>query len=169
MTLTVQELLAGIVPAVGEPKLRLVAAALGAQVGEPPQLVVADGVAATCNPDGSESVNVTPVSAIELEFASVNVNVDVPLTAIGLGEKAFVIVGGLGTAQPVNVTLSTNISEPEAVLPALKKYIRTYIVLAVGVNEKLPKDEKAVVPVGKAVALLYKAALGSGLFTVPEE
>ena len=42
-------------------------------------------------------------------------------------------------------------------------------MFAIGVNEKLPKDEKAVVPVGKAVALLYRAALGSGLFTVPDE
>ena len=50
LTLTVQELFAGIVPiVVGEPKVRLVAPALGAQVGGgvPPQVVVADGVAAT--------------------------------------------------------------------------------------------------------------------------
>ena len=106
---------------------------------------------------------------MEFVFASVNVNVDVPLTAIGFGEKALVIVGGLGTAQPVKVTLSTNISEPDAVLPELKKYMRTYIVLAVAVKEKLPKDEKAVVPVGNAVALLYRAGFGSGLFRVPEE
>ena len=169
MILTVHEPIAGIVAPVGEPKVRLVAPALGAQVGVPPQVVAADGVEATCSPEGSESVNVAPVNAMEFEFERVNVSVEIPLTAIGLGEKVFVTVGGFGMAQPVNITLSTNISEPEAVLPALKKYMRTYIVLAVGVNEKLPNDEKAVVPVGKAVALLYKAVLGSGLFTVPEE
>jgi hypothetical protein len=169
LTLTVHELLAGIEAPVGDPKVKDVVPAPGAQVGVPPHVVVAAGVAATCSPEGSGSVNVTPVNAMEFEFARVNVNVEVPLTAMGLGEKAFVIAGGFGIAQPVNVTLSTNISEPEAVLPALKKYMRTYIVLAVGVNEKLPNDEKAIVPVGKAVALLYRAALGSGLFTVPEE
>ena len=62
-----------------------------------------------------------PVNAIEFEFASVKVNVETPLTAIGSGEKVFVMVGGLGIAQPVKVTLSTNISEPEATLPELKK------------------------------------------------
>lgn len=108
MTLTIHELLAGIVPPLGDPKMRLVAPALGDQVGVgiPPQVVVADGVAATCSPDGSESVNVTPANSMEFEFASVNVNAEVPLTAMGLLEKAFVIVGGLGTAQPVKVTSS---------------------------------------------------------------
>ena len=47
MTLTVQELLAGIVPLVGDPKLKLVAPAAGAQVGVPPQVVLAEGVEAT--------------------------------------------------------------------------------------------------------------------------
>ena len=47
LTLTVQELLAGIVAPVGEPKVRFVAPAVGAQVGVPPQVVVAVGVAAT--------------------------------------------------------------------------------------------------------------------------
>ena len=121
LTLTVHEVLAGIVPPVGDPNAREVAPAAGAHVGVPPQVVVGEGVGATCNPEGSESVNVTPVNAMEFEFARVNVNVEVPLTAIGFGEKAFVIVGGLGIAQPVIATLSTNISEPEAVLPALKK------------------------------------------------
>ena len=119
MTLTVQELLAGIVPPVGEPNVRVVAPAPGAQVGVPPQVVVAEGVKATCRPVGSESVNVAPVKAIEFEFVSVNVSVEVPLSAMGLGEKAFVNVGRLGTAQPVNVTSSKYISEPGTALLAL--------------------------------------------------
>lgn len=106
LTLTVHELLAGIVPPVGDPNVSAVAPAAGAQVGVPPQVVVADGVAATCRPEGSASVNVTPVSAMEFEFASVNVKVEVPLTAIGLDENALIIVGGLGIAQPVKVTSS---------------------------------------------------------------
>ena len=109
MTLTVQELLAGIVPPLN---VRVVAPALGAQVDGPPQVVVAAGVAATCSPKGSESLNVTPSNGIEFEFASVNVNVDMPLTAMGLGEKTLVIVGGLGVAQPVKVTLSKLMSFP---------------------------------------------------------
>ena len=47
LTLTVQEPLAGMVPPVGEPNVRFVAAAAGAQVGPPVQVVLAAGVAAT--------------------------------------------------------------------------------------------------------------------------
>ena len=119
MTLTVQEPLAGMVAPVGEPNVRVVAAAAGAQVGVPPQVVEAEGVEATCRPAGSASVNVAPVNAIELEFASVKVRVDVPLTAIGLGRNALVIAGGAGTAQPVNVISSKYISEPGTELLAL--------------------------------------------------
>ena len=106
LTLTVQELFAGMVPPAGDPKVRVVAAAAGAQVGDPPQVVVADGVAATCRPEGSESVNVTPVNAMEFEFARVKLSVEVPLTAMGFGENDFVIVGELGMPQPVKTTSS---------------------------------------------------------------
>ena len=106
MTLTVHELLAGIVPPVGDPKVSVVAAAAGAQVGVPPQVVVAEGVGATCSPKGSESVNVTPVNAMEFEFARVKLSVEVPLTAMGFGENDFVIVGELGMPQPVKATSS---------------------------------------------------------------
>ena len=51
-------------------------------------------------------MKVTPVNANELEFVRVNVSVEVPLTAIAFGENALVIVGGVGTEQPVNVTSS---------------------------------------------------------------
>ena len=47
-----------------------------------------------------------------MEFARVKVNIEVPLTAIGLGENALVIVGGMGVIQPVKVTLSKFISFP---------------------------------------------------------
>ena len=97
---------------VGEPNVRFVAAAAGAQVGVPPQVVTAEGVKATCRPVGSESVNVAPDSTIEFEFVRVKVSVEVPLIAMGLGEKAFVIVGGVGVEQPVKVTLSKLISFP---------------------------------------------------------
>ena len=106
---------------VGEPKVSEVAVAAGAHVGVPPQVVVAVGVEATCKPVGNASVKVTPVRAMEFELESVKVNVEVPLTAMGLSEKALVMVGGVGVAQPVKVTLSTNMSEPEATLPELKK------------------------------------------------
>ena len=43
------------------------------------------------------------------------------------------------------------------------------MVVAVGVKVKAPKDEKAVVLSGRAVALLYNGVLGSGLFPVPDE
>lgn len=119
LTFTVHELFAGMDAPVGDPKVRAAAAAAGAQVGVPPQVVDAEGVAATCKPEGSESVNVAPINAIEFEFESVKVSVDVPLIAMGLDEKVLVIVGGLGTAQPVKVTSSKYMSEPETELPAL--------------------------------------------------
>ena len=121
MTLTVQELLAGIIPLVGDPKIRLVAPADGAQVGVPPQVVLAEEAEATCRPEGSVSANATPFNAIEFGFVSVKTKAEVPLTAIGLEENVLVRVGGFGMAHPVNVTLSRNTSDPDAVLPALKK------------------------------------------------
>ena len=106
MTLTVHELFAGIEAPVGEPKVSEVAVPAGAQVGVPPQVVAAAGVAATCKPVGSASVKVMPVSAMEFELESVKVKVEIPLTAMGLVPKAWVMVGGTGVAQPVKVTLS---------------------------------------------------------------
>ena len=95
--------------------------AAGDQVGVPPQVVAAEGVAATCRPEGKVSLNVTPVRLTEFELVRVKVRVEVPLTAIEPGEKAFVIAGGVGVAQPLKVTLSMKTSDPEASLPALKK------------------------------------------------
>ena len=95
--------------------MRLVAAAAGAQVGAPdvpPQVVAAEGVEATCRPVGSASINEAPVNAIEFEFESVKVSVEVPFSAMGLGKKALVIVGGVGVAQPLKETLSKLISLP---------------------------------------------------------
>ena len=112
LTLTVQELFAGMDAPVGEPKVRVVAPAPGAQVGVPPQVVVAVGVVATCKPVGNVSVKVTPVRAMEFELDRVKVNVEVPLTAIGSVPKALVMVGGAGMTQPVKVTLSTLRSFP---------------------------------------------------------
>ena len=60
MTLTVHELFAGIEAPVGEPKVSEVAAAAGAQVGVPPQVVAAAGVAATCNPVAGHSPRQNP-------------------------------------------------------------------------------------------------------------
>ncbi len=118
-TLTVQDPLAGMVAPVGVPNVSVVAAAAGAHVGEPPQVVLAEGTAATWMPDGSESVKVAPVSCALFVFVSVNVSVDVPLTAMGFGENALAIVGWTAALQPVNVTLSILLSEPAFVLPEL--------------------------------------------------
>jgi hypothetical protein len=119
LILTVHELFAGMVAPVGDPNVRFVAPAVGAQVGVPPQVVVAIGVAATCRPVGNASVKVTPVKAMEFELESVKVRVEVPLTAMESGEKVFVMAGGFGTAQPVKVTSSKYKSEPGTELLAL--------------------------------------------------
>jgi hypothetical protein len=99
--------LAGMVAPVGLPKIRLVAPANGAQVGVPPQVVLALGVAATCTPAGSASVKVTPVSATLFSLLRVKTRVDVPLIATGVVENALASVGGIGTPQPVMMISST--------------------------------------------------------------
>lgn len=98
--------LPGTVPPVGFPNTRLVSPAAGAQVGVPPQVVLAAGIAATSTPLGRASVNVRPDKDTLFSLVRVKVNVDVPLTAIGSGEKAFASVGGYGTPQPVKMILS---------------------------------------------------------------
>jgi hypothetical protein len=106
LTLAAHDPLAGMFAPVVCPKLRLVAPALGAHVGEPVQVVLADGVAATCSPDGNVSVNFAPVSCTVFGLFNVKVSVDVPLTAIGFGENVLVSVGWVGVPQPLNEMLS---------------------------------------------------------------
>src|SRR5438105_13424267 len=96
LTLTVQEPLAGIVPPLN---VSDVAAAAGVHV--PPQVVAAAGVAATCTPDGSASVNAAAVSGAVLLFVNVKVSVEMALTAIGRGANALAIVGVPAGPRPV--------------------------------------------------------------------
>jgi hypothetical protein len=94
-TETVQVPLAAMVP---PEKLSDVFPAAGMKVGEPQPEVEAFGVAATCKPAGNASVKATPVRAVPaFGFVMVNVSVLSPLTAIALGEKAFVRFGGAST------------------------------------------------------------------------
>lgn len=116
LTLAVQDPPAGIFAPVVWPKARAVEPAVGAQVGEPVQVVLAEGVAATSKPDGSASVNFAPVNWAEFELVSVNVNVEVPFTATGPGAKDLDSVGWLGLPQPEKVTLSRFISAPRDVV-----------------------------------------------------
>ena len=68
--------------------------------------MLAEGEAATCSPPGNVSVNFAPVSCTLFGLVSVKVSVEVPLTAIGFGEKDLVSVGWAGVPQPVNAMLS---------------------------------------------------------------
>ena len=99
---TVQEPLAAIVPAV---KLTLPVPTPAVKV--PPHVVLA--TAETVMPVGKVSLKATPVKAIVLELASVNVNIDVPPAPIEVGAKALVNDGLLGVPQPVKVTPSKKI------------------------------------------------------------
>jgi len=92
---------AGIVPPLN---VNVVLAAVGAQV--PPQVEVAAGVAATCKPEGSASVNAAPVSAMLFSLPRVKVSVEVAPTAIVVGLNALVSGGCCGTPQPVKTMLS---------------------------------------------------------------
>ena len=77
--------------------------AVGLNVGDPVQVVLADGVAATCTPVGRVSEKAAPVSAEELGLVRVKVSVEVPFSNIALGEKALVSVTA---PQPLKVTSS---------------------------------------------------------------
>jgi hypothetical protein len=71
---------------------------------------------------GKVSVKLTPVKSTPVfGLVRVNVKVEVAPRETGFGENALLKVAGEGIPHPEKVTLSTNISEPELVLPALKK------------------------------------------------
>jgi hypothetical protein len=106
LTLAVHDPLAGMLAPVVCPKLTVVDPAAGAHVGEPVQVVLADGVPATCNPAGNVSVNFAPVSCTVFGLLNVKVSVEAPLTAIGFAEKDFASVGCAGAPQPLNEMLS---------------------------------------------------------------
>ena len=97
----------------------------------------------TSNPRGKVSVNATPVKALfpMTVFEIVNLNVEVALFWIEVTSAipaAFLNVlemvgAGMGTAQPVNVMLSTNKSAPELSLFAPVAVIFTQTVLFCGI------------------------------------
>src|SRR5262244_2649161 len=85
-------------------KVSVVSPAFGANV--PPQEVLAPGVAATCNPEGSASVNPTPVSdTVEFGFIMVNVSVVVPLRAMLDEPNPLLIEGGATTVMLADALL----------------------------------------------------------------
>jgi hypothetical protein len=88
-----------LIPTVAAP-LKLMVVALAGAVNVPPQVLVGEGVAATCTPDGSASLTARPVSATVLAegLMKVRVRVEFPPGAISAAAKAFVIVGGISTA-----------------------------------------------------------------------
>ncbi|HKV41952.1 MAG TPA: hypothetical protein VJX67_22300 [Blastocatellia bacterium] len=93
-TTTVQVPLAAIVPALN---VNVVSPAAGVNV---PQPGTAPGTAATCNPDGSKSVNATPVRpTVEFGLVSVNVRLVVPPTGTLGAPNALLIVGGANTVR----------------------------------------------------------------------
>src|SRR5216684_38795 len=94
LTLTAHELLIAI-----PPPLRLMEVLPAAAVNVPPQLSLALGMAATCRPVGKLSVTATPLKAVPVfGLVMVNVRVEVPPTAVVVGEKALLMLGGATTA-----------------------------------------------------------------------
>lgn len=128
-TVMVQELFARMLPLE-----RLMTLPPAVAVKVPPQVFdVASGDAIT-TPDGSVSLNATPVrvllvfTLLVLGLVRVNVNIELAPTAMGSGEKFFVIVGGFGgTGQPVKTMLSryTKISSPGRVFCGLRESKRS--------------------------------------------
>jgi hypothetical protein len=88
LTVTVQDVFCMIVPPVNVMEVAVL-------VTEPPHCAAA-GAEATFTPAGKLSVNPTPVRGIALGagFVMVNVSSDVAPTAIELGEKTLLMVGG---------------------------------------------------------------------------
>ena len=96
MTETVQLLLAFT-----DPPLRLMLVEpFVAPVTDPPHVLERPGVLATCTPLGKLSLTATPVRLAMLAagLVMVRVRAEVPFSAMLLGEKLFVIVGGTSTA-----------------------------------------------------------------------
>lgn len=105
VTLIVQDALAASAP----PPNEIVRGAVVVSV--PPHCVEEPVV--TVRPLGSVSVKLTPVNARPVfGFVTVNVKMDVAPIATGFGEKALLIVAGVGVPQPVKVILSKLISLP---------------------------------------------------------
>jgi len=97
-TLTAHELLSAILPPV---KLMVVSPAPGVNV--PPHVLLAPGTVATCRPVGKGSLTATPLKAVPVfGLVMVKVRVEVPPTAVVVGEKALLMLGGATT---VSVTV----------------------------------------------------------------
>ena len=79
--------------------MRLIVVDPAVAVKVPPQVLVALGVLATCTPVGKVSLTARPVriTVLPVGLVMVRVRVEVPPTAMLLGEKALVIVGGIST------------------------------------------------------------------------
>src|SRR5215470_16216438 len=146
LTTTVQVPLAGMVPPLN---VSVVSPAVGAKA--PPQEVLAPGVAATCNPDGSASVNPTPVSdTVEFGFIMVNVSVVVPLSAMLDEPNDLLIEGGATTVMLadallpvppfVEVTLPDVLFFTPAVVP-----VTSTITVQVPLGEMVPPLNVSVV------------------------
>jgi len=97
-TLTAHELLAAI-----PPPLRLMEVLPAAAVNVPPHVLLALGTVATCRPAGKGSLTATPLKAVPVfGLVMVKVRVEVPPTAVVVGEKALLMLGGATT---VSVTV----------------------------------------------------------------
>jgi hypothetical protein len=112
-TLTVQVPLAVMVPPL---KVNEVAPAAGEKAGLPQPDVPVFGVAATCKPEGNESVNATPVSAVPVfAFVIVKVSVLTPPTEIGSGEKLLLMEGAVKT-------VSLSMAQPSGALAPVQAF-----------------------------------------------
>jgi hypothetical protein len=79
-------------------------------------------------PAGNTSENATPLKeALALVLVMLKASVDVTFSAIGVGEKLFVRVGGSGLRQPLKVMLSRYIDA--VVLPLVSAWIVNLVVL----------------------------------------
>ncbi len=81
-----------LLPSAPPDKLRLVAAAVGLKV--PPQVLLETTGLSTSKPAGNESLMASPLSAVAFGLLKLMVSVDVPPTAMLLGVKLFVTLGG---------------------------------------------------------------------------
>src|SRR5262249_41684358 len=140
--------------------VRLVSPAFGVNV--PPHDVLAFGVEATANPDGSASINPTPVRVVvALLLVIVNVSVVVPPSGIVAAPNDFEMVAGPTTVMVAVLLVAPAPLSFELMGPVVLFCTPAAVPITVTLNEQ--------VPLAASVPPLNEIKLGAVVVTVPPQ
>lgn len=137
-------------------KVIVVAPAVGAKVL--PQVLLAEGDAATCTPAGNGSLNAALVKVVAFALLSVKVSVEVPPTVMLEGEKDLLIVGG-AKMPTVYAALSVQTLPPAGVHDGVVMLDVSVMVSPVSAVAGAVKWKVSNTPVGELEARLVKEPL----------